>query len=261
MPMSAYLRDLRARVGTTRLLLPSVTGVVRDVAGRVLLVQQHDDQRWSTPGGAIEPDETPANAVVREVWEETGLLVAPVRVLGVYAGTDFVVRSKRRRDAVRQYDLLVRCPRRRARAGWHGDRGRPLLDGRGGAKPATRVVAHRRASRALRSVVGRSVVRAAGVGAAERVGSRRPDRRLTYVSFAGEMPMANDPLNETLVHARSLLIDLERHIDRAAAERDLGEVARAWVRAVQLERGLRSVLPAEATANVDVPDEKAPASP
>lgn len=92
MPMSAYLRALRVRVGTTRLLLPSVTGVVRDVAGRVLLVQQRDDQRWSTPGGAIEPDETPADAVVREVWEETGLLVAPVRVLGVHAGPDFVVR-------------------------------------------------------------------------------------------------------------------------------------------------------------------------
>jgi 8-oxo-dGTP pyrophosphatase MutT (NUDIX family) len=92
MPMSTYLRDLRARVGATRLLLPSVTGVVRDGAGRVLLVQQRDDLRWSTPGGAIEPDETPADAVVREVWEETGLIVAPVRVLGVYGGADFVVR-------------------------------------------------------------------------------------------------------------------------------------------------------------------------
>jgi 8-oxo-dGTP pyrophosphatase MutT (NUDIX family) len=29
---------------------------------------------------------------VREVWEETGLLVAPVRVLGVYGGPEFVVR-------------------------------------------------------------------------------------------------------------------------------------------------------------------------
>jgi hypothetical protein len=73
--------------------------------------------------------------------------------------------------------------------------------------------------------------------------------------------MADDLLNETLVHARSLLIDLERHIDRAAAERDLAEVARAWVRAVQLERGLRAVLPVESTANVDVSDDKAPASP
>jgi hypothetical protein len=73
--------------------------------------------------------------------------------------------------------------------------------------------------------------------------------------------MAADLLQETLVHARSLLIDLQRHIDRAAAEGDLGEVARAWVRAAQVERALRSVLPPEATTNVDVSDDKAPASP
>jgi hypothetical protein len=75
------------------------------------------------------------------------------------------------------------------------------------------------------------------------------------------MRMAADSLNDTLVHARSLLIDLERHIDRAAAERDLAEVARAWVRAVQLERGLRAVLPADTTTDVRVPDDKAPTVP
>jgi hypothetical protein len=73
--------------------------------------------------------------------------------------------------------------------------------------------------------------------------------------------MAADTLKETLVHARSLLIDLERHIDRAAAEGDLAEVARAWVRTVQVEQALRSILPPESTANVDVTDDKAPASP
>jgi hypothetical protein len=75
------------------------------------------------------------------------------------------------------------------------------------------------------------------------------------------MQMPSDSLEETLVHARSLLVDLQRHIDRAAAERDVSEVARAWVRAVQLEQGLRSILPAEATANVEVTDDKAPTSP
>jgi 8-oxo-dGTP pyrophosphatase MutT (NUDIX family) len=92
MPMSPYMRELRTRVGTMRLLVPSVTGVVHDDAGRILLVQQRDDERWSTPGGAIDPAETPADAVVREVWEETGLLVTPRRVLGVYGGPAFLVR-------------------------------------------------------------------------------------------------------------------------------------------------------------------------
>jgi 8-oxo-dGTP diphosphatase len=90
--MSSYVRQLRAVVGARRLLLPSVTGVVRDAAGGLLLVQHRDDGRWATPGGMIEPGETPADAVVREVWEESGLLVVPERVLAVYGGAAFVVR-------------------------------------------------------------------------------------------------------------------------------------------------------------------------
>ena len=92
MAMSPYVRGLRAVVGNARILMASVTGIVRDRNGAVLLVQQRDDGAWSTPGGTIEIDETPADAVVREVWEETGLLVRPTRLMAVYGGPGFVVR-------------------------------------------------------------------------------------------------------------------------------------------------------------------------
>jgi 8-oxo-dGTP pyrophosphatase MutT (NUDIX family) len=39
----------------------------------------------------VDPDETPSDAVVREVWEETGLYIAPVRLLGVYGGPSCLV--------------------------------------------------------------------------------------------------------------------------------------------------------------------------
>jgi 8-oxo-dGTP diphosphatase len=91
MAMSPYIRGLRAHVGGARLLMPSVSGIVRAPGNRVLFVQVRDDGLWSTPGGSIELDETPADAVVREVWEETGLFVAPRRVIGVYGGPAFVV--------------------------------------------------------------------------------------------------------------------------------------------------------------------------
>jgi 8-oxo-dGTP pyrophosphatase MutT (NUDIX family) len=92
MAMSPYMRSLRTVWGGGRLLMPSVAGIVRDSEGRVLLVQQRDDGVWSTPGGSMELDETPADAVVREVWEETGLLVAPSRLIAVLGGPTFVVR-------------------------------------------------------------------------------------------------------------------------------------------------------------------------
>jgi ADP-ribose pyrophosphatase YjhB (NUDIX family) len=91
MPISPYVRELRDRVGTTRLLLPSVSAHIFDPAGRLLLVKQREGRVWSTPGGVIEPDELPADAIVRETWEETGLIVSPQRLLAVYGGPEFVV--------------------------------------------------------------------------------------------------------------------------------------------------------------------------
>jgi len=104
-PISPYLRQLRAHVGQMRLLLPAVSAHVFDATGRLLLVRQRDSGVWSTPGGLVEPDERPADAVVRETWEETGLLVAPERVLGVYGGPEFVVRYRHGDEA--QYVVVA----------------------------------------------------------------------------------------------------------------------------------------------------------
>jgi ADP-ribose pyrophosphatase YjhB (NUDIX family) len=62
----------------------SVTGVVLRKDGRVLAIKRTDDGRWVPPGGVLELDETPQDGVVREVFEETGLKVQPVRLTGVY---------------------------------------------------------------------------------------------------------------------------------------------------------------------------------
>jgi 8-oxo-dGTP pyrophosphatase MutT (NUDIX family) len=90
--ISPYVADLRKRIGSSRLLMPSVSAIVYGPLGEILLVRQRDGNLWSTPGGSIEIDESPVNAVVRETWEETGLLVQPIALIGVFGGPGFVVR-------------------------------------------------------------------------------------------------------------------------------------------------------------------------
>jgi len=92
MAISEYLKNLRGHIGTALVLVPSVSALIYDDDGRILLVRHSNGGVWATPGGAIEPDETPQDAVVRELWEETGLTVAPTRLRGVFHGPDFRVR-------------------------------------------------------------------------------------------------------------------------------------------------------------------------
>ncbi|RDK92010.1 NUDIX hydrolase [Enterobacillus tribolii] len=52
--------------------------------GNVLLVREADDGGWSLPGGWADVGDSPSEAIVREVWEETGLEVRVSRLLGVW---------------------------------------------------------------------------------------------------------------------------------------------------------------------------------
>jgi 8-oxo-dGTP pyrophosphatase MutT (NUDIX family) len=88
MPISPYLRELRRQVGHALLVMPSVAALVRDPGGRVLVQRRADSGAWELPGGAVDPGEAPAQALVREVFEETGLVVRPRRLLAVLGGPE-----------------------------------------------------------------------------------------------------------------------------------------------------------------------------
>ena len=66
-------------------VVPCVGAVIKDGAGRLLLIRRgHEPGKglWSIPGGRIEAGESDAAALVREIREETGLVVAPGRLIG-----------------------------------------------------------------------------------------------------------------------------------------------------------------------------------
>ena len=64
---------------------PSVSAVIFDRRRRLLLQQRSDGGQWGLPGGSVEIGESVTDAVAREVHEETGLTVAPRRLVGVYS--------------------------------------------------------------------------------------------------------------------------------------------------------------------------------
>ena len=66
-------------------MIPCVGAIVTDGQGRLLMIKRGHEPGaglWSIPGGRIEPGETDAEAVIREMLEETSLTVEVDRLIG-----------------------------------------------------------------------------------------------------------------------------------------------------------------------------------
>ncbi|TMA51020.1 MAG: DUF882 domain-containing protein, partial [Deltaproteobacteria bacterium] len=69
------------------MIRPGVSAVILGPEG-VLLQHRSDNYLWGLPGGAVEPGESVREALAREVREETGLEVEPLRLVGVYSSPE-----------------------------------------------------------------------------------------------------------------------------------------------------------------------------
>lgn len=62
----------------------AVEAAVYDPDGRILMIRRKDSGLWAMPGGAVELGETPSQAVLREVFEETAIQAKPLAIVGVF---------------------------------------------------------------------------------------------------------------------------------------------------------------------------------
>jgi 8-oxo-dGTP pyrophosphatase MutT (NUDIX family) len=93
----------------------AVRVVLADASGRVLLFhvltpEQAPDGWWELPGGGIDPGETYLEAAVREIREETGLVLDPARVGPPAWRRDSTWRSRGKRRLQHEVVVLARVP-------------------------------------------------------------------------------------------------------------------------------------------------------
>lgn len=74
------IRWLNKRLPKTRTI---AQGLLRNEAGEVLLCELTYKTEWDLPGGVVDPHESPAACVVREIDEELGIAVNVERLLAV----------------------------------------------------------------------------------------------------------------------------------------------------------------------------------
>ncbi|MFI1679765.1 NUDIX hydrolase [Streptomyces sp. NPDC020607] len=85
-----YFRDPNAPKANS--VVPSVTAVVRNEQGDLLLIHKTDNDLWALPGGGHDAGESIAQTVVREVHEETGIQVAVDDIVGLYTDPEHVMK-------------------------------------------------------------------------------------------------------------------------------------------------------------------------
>ena len=89
MGMSPYFAGIRAAVGKELILIPGVSVLPWDADSRLLLVRNKVDGPWGLIGGAVEPDESPRDAAIREAFEEVGIGVELTNLRGALGGPEF----------------------------------------------------------------------------------------------------------------------------------------------------------------------------
>ncbi len=78
------LEPLRAPIFSRLTPLCVGDAAIIDDAEKILLIRRADNQKWAMPGGAFSVGETPAEGVVREAFEETGVHCKPIALAGVH---------------------------------------------------------------------------------------------------------------------------------------------------------------------------------
>lgn len=84
MPTPDFVLSLREKIANDMLPLTGVTAVVTK-GDQVLLVRGTDSNTWTPVTGIIDPGEEPADAAVRETYEETSVHAVPERLALVHA--------------------------------------------------------------------------------------------------------------------------------------------------------------------------------
>lgn len=102
-----FILRLREKIGHDLLWLVGVTAYVEDADGRVLLGRRADTGEWALVYGINEPGEEPADTVVREVAEETGVDVDPLELVSVRAADH--VTTYANGDRTQYLDLTFTC--------------------------------------------------------------------------------------------------------------------------------------------------------
>lgn len=83
------------------------TFVQRD--GTVLLIRRDDNGHWTMPGGAQDPGESLSRTAVRETYEESGITVELVGLVGIFTDPRHVIHYTSNDEVRQEFTVIYRA--------------------------------------------------------------------------------------------------------------------------------------------------------
>ena len=108
--LQPYYPILRKELGSAQIILPGGSAVIFNDEGQVMVVHEVSSNRWDLPSGFSDLGESSSATIVREVKEETGLTIEPVKLLGLYTEPPYSqVKIANNGDQIQLVDLILEC--------------------------------------------------------------------------------------------------------------------------------------------------------
>ena len=79
-----YIKWIRFKVGKDMIILNFSGAIIENDKQEILLQRRRDRNAWGFPGGAMELGESAVETAIREIKEETGLIVSVGKMVGIY---------------------------------------------------------------------------------------------------------------------------------------------------------------------------------
>ena len=81
--MKNYIQAIRQKIGQDKFIHPAARIIVENDRHEILIIERADTGQIGIPAGALEENETIEECIKREVWEETGLTIKALTVIGI----------------------------------------------------------------------------------------------------------------------------------------------------------------------------------
>ncbi len=103
--MKTYIHKIRSKLGSEKFIHPAARIIVENAQNQILIIERTDNGKLGLPAGAFEEGETIEACIIREVYEETGIRIRSLEVIGISSNPEIETVKYPNGDEIQYFTL------------------------------------------------------------------------------------------------------------------------------------------------------------